>query len=117
MFEMFNGNGKEGVIIAFKNRPGTELKDLKKFCNRLYGYTDYSQGGRYAYKRKGLLSDIPHIRINPIRSVLVVKEGDAEDIISFLQEFGADIFARRITLEKEDIEKLEKIGKEERKEV
>lgn len=98
---------EEGVIIAFRNKPKTEPKDMKRFCNRFYGYKDHSQKGKYIYERKGILDEIPNILINPIRSVIIVKKKDAEKIIEFLKEFDAEIFFKEIKLQKEEVEKLE----------
>jgi hypothetical protein len=107
---IFKGNNSkdEGVIIAFRNKPKTPTKDIKRFCNRLYGYKDHSQNGKYLYEREGLLDEIPHILINPIRSVIVVKKKDAEKILDFLKEFEVEIYSRDIKLEKEEIEKFDK---------
>lgn len=99
---------KKGIIIAFRTRPKTPVKEIKRFCNRLYGYKDHSQKGKYLYERKGLLDEIPHILINPIRSVIIVKKENAEAILNFLEEFDAEVYTKEIELEKEDIEKLEK---------
>ncbi len=106
-----NQNG-DGVVIAFKNKPGTPSKNLKRFCNYLYGYKDHSYHGKYLYERKGLLDEIPHILINPIRSVIVVKKKDAEKILSFLKEFETEIYTWEIHLEKEELKKLENEKKE-----
>ena len=100
---------ESGTIIAFRNKPKTPNKDLKRFCNRLYGYKDHSQKGKFLYKRKGLLGEIPHILINPIRSVVIIKKKDAEQLLSFLKEFDVEIYAKDIILEKEDLEKFETI--------
>ncbi|MDP2789096.1 MAG: hypothetical protein Q8O46_03550 [bacterium] len=110
MTSIFNGKNSEekGIIIAFRNRPKTPAKDIKRFCNRLFGYKDHSQKGKYLYERKGLLDEIPHILINPIRSVIIVKKENAERILDFLKEFNAEIYTKDIQLEKEDIKKLEK---------
>ena len=107
---IFNGkNGEEkGIIIAFRNKPKTPVKEIKRFCNRLYGYKDHSQKGKYIYERKGLLDVIPHILINPIRSVIIVKKENAEKILDFLKEFDAEVYTKEIKLEKEDLKKLEK---------
>lgn len=80
---------------------------MKRFCNRLYGYKDHSQKGKYVYERKGLLDEIPNILINPIRSIIIVKKKDAEKVFAFLKEFDAEVFFKEIKLQKEDIEKLE----------
>jgi len=107
---IFKGKNSEdeGVIIAFRNKPKTASKEIKRFCNRLYGYKDHSQKGKYLYERKGLLDVIPHILINPIRSVIIVKKENAEKILEFLKEFDVEAYTKEIKLEKEDLEKLEK---------
>ncbi len=107
---IFNGKNSEekGIIIAFKNKPKTPAKEIKRFCNRLYGYKDHSQKSKYLYERKGLLDDIPHILINPIRSIIIVKKENAEKILDFLKEFDTEVYTKEIKLEKEDIKKLEK---------
>src|SRR5659263_746261 len=98
---------EEAVIIAFRNKPKTESKDMKRFCNRVYGYKDHSQKGKYVYERKGLLDEIPNILINPIRSLIIVKKNDAEKVLEFLKEFDTEVFFKEIKLQKEDLEKLE----------
>ena len=107
---IFKGKNSEdeGVIIAFRNKLKTASKEIKRFCNRLYGYKDHSQKGKYLYERKGLLDVIPHILINPIRSVIIVKKENAKNILDFLKEFDAEVYTKEIKLEKEDLEKLEK---------
>jgi len=105
---IFKGKNSEdeGVIIAFRNKPKTASKEIKRFCNRLYGYKDHSQKGKYLYERKGLLDVIPHILINPIRSVIIVKKENAKNILDFLKEFDAEVYTKEIKLEKEDIKNL-----------
>ena len=107
IFKRKNGE-EEGVIIAFRNKPKTESKDMKRFCNCLFGYKDHSQKGKYVYERKGLLDEIPNILINPIRSIIIVKKEDAEKVLDFLKEFDAETFVKDIKLQKEELEKLEK---------
>lgn len=106
---IFNGkNGEEkGIIIAFRNRPKTPVREIKRFCNRLYGYKDHSQNGKYLYDRKGLLDEFPHILINPIRSVIIVKKENAKKILDFLKEFDAEVYTKEIQLEKDELKKLE----------
>lgn len=103
---------ENGVMIAFRNKPKTPTKDIKRFCNRLYGYKDHSQKGKYLYQRKGLLDEIPHILINPIRSVVVIKKKDAERLLNFLKEFDVEIYIKDVKLEKADIDKFENVSHE-----
>ena len=95
----------EGVIIVFKN-PNAEPKDIVKFCREFYGYKDHSQKGKYTYQRKGLLGELPHVKINPIRTAIVVEKENSEKIINFLKKHNATIYARRIELLSEDISKI-----------
>ena len=93
-----------GKMIAFKVQSRVTQSELNKFCREFYGYTDRSNKGKYVYNRKGFLSDVPHI--NPIRSLLIVKRDDADEIISFLKKYGAKVFVRDIILERPDVKKL-----------
>ena len=98
-----NDNNK-GKIIAFRVQSKTTQAKLNKFCRKFYGYNDKSCYGKYTYKRKGLLDDIPHI--NPIRSLLIVKNEDCDKVVLFLEKYNAEIFVRNVMLEETDMEKL-----------
>lgn len=97
-------NDNKGKMIAFRVQSKTTQAKLNKFCRKFYGYTDKSCHGKYTYKRKGLLDDIPHI--NPIRSLLIVKNEDCDKVVLFLEKYNAEIFVRNVILEETDMEKL-----------
>jgi len=65
----------------------TKLKQYHKvLVNRaLFGFTDNSNKGSYLYKRGGVLSNIPHIRL--IRGAIVVKKIDGNKVISVLKSY------------------------------
>jgi hypothetical protein len=67
---------------------------------RLYGQETSSHGGRYRYRRRGLLDDIPHRRL--IRGVLIVRTEDAGRVVELLRELGAEVHERTVTLTGED---------------
>jgi len=94
----------EGTMIAFKMHGKISQTRLNKFCREFYGYTDRSNKGKYLYRRKGFLDEIPHL--NPIRSLLIVWKNNAEKVISFLEEYDAEIYTRDIILTDEDKENL-----------
>lgn len=50
---------------------------------RLRGYTDYSNKGNYNYKRKGLLNEIPHLRLN--KGVIAVETKNKRKITTLLK--------------------------------
>ena len=85
----------KGILIAFrlseydKNR----ASDLVK---RLYGQETSSHGGKYRYRRTGLLEGVPHKRL--IRGVVVLREEDAKSVVRLLRELGAEVHVRRVEL-------------------
>ncbi len=64
----------ESTLIAF--RVARYDRDrASELARRLYGQWTSSHGGRYVYRRKGLLDEIPHLRL--IRGVSIVRTEDA----------------------------------------
>lgn len=105
---MFSINNKEGVIIAYRMDPKKMgQKKLNKICRKLYGYTDYSNKKKYTYRREGLLDRIPHIHLNPIRSVLILHKQDAEEALEILDQEGAETYTRVVKLTQQDLERME----------
>jgi hypothetical protein len=97
---------EEGAIIVFKNKPGTPNRELKRFCNQLYGYVDHSNKGAYTYHRRGILGEIPHIHIDKVRSVIITRKEDAAKIIGLLEEFDAYYLSRTVILNEKDWDKF-----------
>jgi len=89
-----------GTIILFRILRQTTKNRMNKFCREFYGYESKSHYGQYSYKKKGFLEDYRHI--NPLRGVLIVREEDAEGIISFLKDYDAELLVRRIELDDDD---------------
>ncbi len=89
-----------GKILVFHFPKKTNQKSLNKFCKKFYGQNTSSHGGKYRYRRKGLLDTIPHIKL--IGGVLIVSTENADKIIQFLKEYGAELFVRDVILLPED---------------
>lgn len=67
-----------------------ELAKLEQYhkvlVNRaLFGFMDNSNKGSYLYKRGGVLSNLPHIRL--IRGAIIVKDKDSKRVISVLHSY------------------------------
>lgn len=67
-----------------------ELRRLEQYhkvlVNRaLFGFTDNSNKGSYLYKRGGVLSNLPHIRL--IRGAIIVREKDGPKVVSVLHSY------------------------------
>ena len=98
-----------GKIIVFRVLVNTSKSTMNKFCRQFYGYLDRSYNSQYKYQREGFIERFPYIK--PLRGVIVVKKEDAKEIISFLNSYDAEIYARDIILIKEDKDKLKSIDK------
>jgi len=96
----------QGKLIVFRVYKNTEkqttnsLTTLNRFVQKFYGQDTTNHGGKYKHHRKGLLEDIPHIKL--IRGVIIVRETDLEKILNFLNTYNAETWTRDITLTPED---------------
>jgi hypothetical protein len=89
----------KGILIAFRlsDYDKNRASDLVK---RLYGQETSSHGGRYRYRRTGLLEGVPHRRL--IRGVIVLRVEDEKRVVRLLRELGAEVHVRRVELTAED---------------
>ena len=94
---------KYGRIVIYKMRKHLAPGMRSRLFQKLLGYEDKSNFGKYTYRRKGLLDRIPHI--SPARGVLIVRAKDVKKIFEFLKD-KAEVFSRKILLTKKDKKKL-----------
>lgn len=112
----FNHKDREGVLIAYRMDPKkVGQKGINRICRKLYGYTDYSNNKQYTYHREGLLDRVPHIHLNPIRSVLILHKEDATEAMKILAQEGAETYVRVVKLAQEDLQDMERSLKTRRK--
>jgi len=74
------------ITYCIAHRPAALRSKLNRELN---GYTDISHGGKYKYKRQGLLEYIIHKK--PTRNTIVAANEPAKMIIELLSEFKAKI--------------------------
>lgn len=98
----------KGKLIAFRVFRNTDVATTNRFCQKFYGQDTSSHGGKYRYHKKGLLEDIPHVKL--IRSVIIVSTRDAKEVIKFLREFNAEVHVRDVILTPEDRKALQVKG-------
>jgi len=96
---------EKGEIIIFRTNK-IPKKDQVKLSRSLYGYVEKSYHSKYTYPRPGILDKIPHIRPLDWRAVLITRRRDASKVIQVLEEYGAQIYARGILLDEEDLRTL-----------
>ena len=96
---------EKGKIICYNLKPANlTRKEIDRFQEELNGRDNKSNYGKYTYRREGILDRIPTIK--PVKSVVVVLPEFSGEILDLLEKYSAEIFARDIILEKQDIKKL-----------
>lgn len=94
----------KSAVMVYYSLGELSAGQKSKFCRGFWGYKDKSTYGKYAYQRKGIMSDISHIRLAP--SLLIIPEKNRPELEKFLQKFDVVPFIRTVILEKDDTEVL-----------
>ena len=92
-----------GILVAFRVFKSVGQKGADMFCKQFYGQYTTTRGKRY--RRKGLLDEIPYVRL--IRGVIIVSTKNAGEVIKFLRKFNAEIHVRKVVLTPGDREVLQ----------
>lgn len=95
---------KHGAILIFRIYAKSNQRVANVFTQKLYGQDTRTHHGKYAYHKRGLLEELPHIRL--IRGVIIVRRQDASRVEAFLKEYKAEYYIRTIELEPSDQKKL-----------
>ncbi|MCD6371557.1 MAG: hypothetical protein J7L39_02455 [Candidatus Aenigmarchaeota archaeon] len=74
------------VTYSTENLNPTQRSILSK---RVNGYLDKSNNGRYKYKREGILSKIPHIKVT--HKTFIVRKKDFNLVSKEIRKYGAKI--------------------------
>ena len=93
-----------GILIAYRLRTPHDPNVASALVKKLYGQNTSSQGGKYRYRRKGLLDEISSSRL--IRGVIIVRKKDKNKILELLNEFEAEIHVREVVLINKDLKAL-----------
>ena len=94
----------KGILIAYRLRTPHDPNVASALVKKLYGQNTSSQGGKYRYRRKGLLDEIPSVRL--IRGVIIVEKRNKKKILELLKDFNADVYVREVVLIRKDLKAL-----------
>ena len=94
-----------GTIIIFRLKPPQDPNVASFLVKKLYGQKTTSHKGKYHYRRKGLLDEIPAHKL--IRGVIIVREEHKDKILSFLEGYDTEVFTRRVELIADDLKVLD----------
>ncbi|HAW51353.1 MAG TPA: hypothetical protein DCX54_03340 [Flavobacteriales bacterium] len=89
-----------GTLIAFTLPTGNDKITSSAFTKALYGQKTSTHHGKYVYRKRGILDDIPYRKL--IRGVFVIQDKDKKPIIDFLERFSAEYYVRVVELTEED---------------
>ena len=95
-----------GKLIAYHLKKGVPNRVYTRFLKKFFGQETSSHGGKYKYRRQGLLDGIPYVKL--IRGVLIVLKKDADLIIDFFQDFDIEYHVRKVELTADDLKILRK---------
>ena len=77
------------ALLVSYDLKNADIRQKTKIHMTLYDYKDYSNGGRYNYLRKGMLSKYPSIKLN--RGVFIIRLIDKKKILPVLKDNKANI--------------------------
>lgn len=77
------------ALLVSYNLKNANINQKTTLQQTLYGYTDHSNGGRYKYQRKGLLSKYSSIKLN--RGVFIICIKDRNNILPVLKKNKASL--------------------------
>lgn len=92
------------VIVLFRLPKGSSNAEHQQFRRRLYGRDASTWSGKYRYRLKGLLDEIPHVRF--ISGAIMIRKEDLPKVEDLLQDFSAEYIWREVKPWKEDLRVL-----------
>jgi hypothetical protein len=88
------------ITYTISHQPISVQNQLRK---RINGHNDRSHGGKYTYRREGILNNILHIK--PSRSTIIVPLKESKAVLESLKEYGAQIKTYAITIDLQEFKK------------
>ena len=95
----------EGTLVVFHLPYGSAPALHRTFRRRVYGEESSSWGGKYRYHRKGILEEIPHVRL--YWGVVIIRSQDQAGLTRWLRKEGAKVMVRRLWLTPSDRRSLQ----------
>lgn len=93
-----------GWIIIWRMPTGVSPAERTRFHTAFYGQESSSHGGRYSYRREGLLDTVPHRKLG--RGIVLVRDAGRGPVEDLLRQHAEEIHVRRVRLEPEDLDAM-----------
>src|SRR3989338_3997930 len=91
---------KIGTLVIYSFRKSVKRELREKLRREFLGYNDKSNFGKYDYKRHGLLSRLPHVKLG--KSLVIIKNEDKRKVVKILKKYNVTYTVRNILLNKSD---------------
>ena len=92
------------LLVVFHLPKGSSTSRHQRFHRELYGRETSSWGGRYQYRLRGLLDEIPHVLL--YRGVVLIREEHLPMLELFFRSYSVDYVWREAVPTEEDLELL-----------
>ncbi len=92
------------VILVLWFPPKTPQPTQNRFSQRFYGQDVSTWGGKYEYRRRGLLDELPHRKLR--RGVVILRERDLGSVQEFLTQWDINRETRAIIPTEDDVRAL-----------
>lgn len=92
------------VILVLWFPPKTPQPVQNRFSQKFYGQDVSTWSGRYEYRRRGLLDDLPHRKLR--RGVVILRERDLVAVEKFLGSWDVNRETRTIVPTEKDVHAL-----------
>jgi len=93
-----------GSVVVYGHPEERTAAQRRAFERALFGHTDRSKNGRYAYERAGYLTGKPHVVVR--RAVLLVPLDEGDALAAFVRARGAWAWVRRVELSAAEARRL-----------
>lgn len=92
------------LLVVFHLPKSSPTSLHQRFHRELYGRETSSWGGRYQYRLRGLLNEMPHVLL--YRGVVLIREEHLRMLELFLKSYKAEYVWREAVPTEEDLEVL-----------
>ncbi len=89
-----------GCLMVFHLPEGSSRTTHRQFARRVVGEATSSWGGKYRYRRKGLLDGVPHVLLHT--GVVLLLPEDTPALRQRIREEGGVVQVRTVELTKSD---------------
>jgi hypothetical protein len=94
------------VVVLFRLPEGSSNARHKEFHRMIHGRNTSTWGGKYSYRLRGLLDEMPHVKM--FRCAVLIRKEHLPMLEMLLRSYSAEYLWREVKPSKEDLQALSK---------